>query len=523
MTLNRADKLFINGVILTQDHRSDLATQLAIRGKHILDVGTDLTSLKGSHTEIIDLNGRVVTPGFIDAHVHFLWGGETLLSIPVAKADSRAAFIQIVKQFAEGRSSGSWLKGGGWNEHHFTDNSFPHRSWLDEAAPGHPMLLTRHDGHSGVASSAALAQAGITAATPDPPGGVIDRDEQGDPTGILRDGAMDLVFSKTPEVSEQELLQNLEASQTYLLDRGITSVGDMIYDIHHFHFLQKMAREGKLKVRVTAYAPILKWPEIKDLVNTGIYEDEYFQFKGLKAFCDGSLGSHTALMFQPYADDPQSVGIYDNDWQDIELVKTYMGEADRMGYQTLVHAIGDRAVHEVLNTFAEVIHLNGSRDRRFRVEHAQHIHPQDQGRFGSLGVIASMQPSHCVDDALYAEKLLGDRCEYAYPFKALQAAKAVIAYGSDWPVSPADPIQTIHSGIHRGGWYMEQAMGLDEAILAHTFLAAHAGFREHDLGMLRAGYLADLVVLDPDFQHLDSVDELPQNLVKAVYMDGEKK
>lgn len=523
MTPGTADKLFINGVILTQDPRSEQATQLAIQGKHILAAGTDLSSLKGSYTEIIDLDGRVITPGFVDAHVHFLWGGETLLSIPAAKADSREAFIQIVKQFAEGRPSGSWLKGGGWNEHHFTDNSFPHRTWLDEAAPGHPMLLTRHDGHSGVASSAALNKAGITSATPDPPGGVIDRDEHGEPTGILRDGALDLVFSKTPSANEDELLQNLTASQTYLLDRGITSVGDMIYDMHHFHFLQKMAREGKLKIRVTAYAPILKWPEIKDLLNTGIYEDEYFQFKGLKGFCDGSLGSHTALMFQPYADDPESVGIYDKDWQNVELVQTYISEADRMGYQTLVHAIGDRAVHEVLNIFEKVIQQNGPRDRRFRIEHAQHIHPQDQGRFGTLGVIASVQPSHCVDDALYAEKLLGKRCEYAYPFNSLQEAKAVLAYGSDWPVSPADPIQTIHSGVHRAGWHTEQAMALNDAIFAHTYRAAHAGFREHDLGMLRAGHLADFVILDSDFQHLDSVDELPQNLVEAVYMDGEKK
>ena len=193
-----------------------------------------------------------------------------------------------------------------------------------------------------------------------------------------------------------------------------------------------------------------------------------------------------------------------------------------MGYQSVIHAIGDRAVREVLDVFEAVIKENGPRDRRFRVEHAQHIHPQDQSRFADLDVIASVQPAHCVDDALYADKLLGDRCDYAYPFQSLKQADAVLAFGSDWPVSPADPIATIHGAIHRAGWYMEEAIGLNDSLEAHTRLAAYAGFREHDLGILKAGHLADFVVLDPDFQHLDAVDEIPEGLIQAVYMNGSK-
>ncbi|NQT61724.1 MAG: amidohydrolase [Candidatus Marinimicrobia bacterium] len=517
-----AEKLYINGIILTQDDERSQFSQMATHGKIILAVGDDLFQYTDDKMETIDLNGAVVVPGFIDAHVHFLWGGETLLTIPASEAQSKSDFIEIVRRFAEGQPAESWLKGGGWNEHHFTDHSFPNKDWLDEAAPGHPMILTRHDGHSGIASSAALELAGIDSKTPDPHGGVIDRDAHGEPTGILREAAMGLVMRHMPEETEAELMRNLETSQNYLLERGVTSVGDMIYDMNHFRFLQDMARQGKLKVRVTAYTPILKWQEMKALLQEGIYEDEYFQYKGLKGFSDGSLGSHTALMLAPYEDSPDSAGIYEVDWKDVKLIRTNISEADKMGYQSVIHAIGDRAVREVLDVFEDVIQGNGPRDRRFRVEHAQHIHPQDQSRFAGLDVIASVQPAHCVDDALYVDKLLGDRCGYAYPFQSLHQADVILAFGSDWPVSPADPVATIHGAVHRAGWHMEEAFGLNDSLEAHTRLAAYAGFREHDLGILKAGHLADFVVLDPDFQHLDTVDEIPEGLIQAVYMNGRK-
>ncbi len=517
-----AENLYVNGIILTQDAERTQVSQLATSGKSILAVGNDLSKHISAETETIDLEGAVVVPGFIDAHVHFLWGGESLLTIPAHDARSKKEFIDIVRKFAKGRQTGSWLKGGGWNEHHFNDHSFPQRKWLDEAAPGHPMLLTRHDGHSAIASTAALELAGINSETPNPYGGVIDKDEDGQPTGILRDAAMEIVFQKMPDESEAELINNLDAAQNYLLERGVTSVGDMIYDMNHFRFLQDMARQGKLKVRVTAYTPILEWQEMKTFIEAGIHEGEYFQYMGLKGFCDGSLGSHTALMLDPYEDSPESSGIYDNQWKNVALIRETIAEADKLGYQTVIHAIGDRAVREVLDVYESVIKENGPRDRRFRIEHAQHIHPHDQSRFAQLGIIASVQPAHCVDDALYGEKLLGNRCDYAYPFQSLQKTDALLAFGSDWPVSPADPIATIHGAIHRAGWYMNEAVGMVDSVKAHTHHAAFAGFREHDLGTLKAGHLADFVILDPDFQHLDAVDEIPEGLVRAVYMDGKK-
>jgi predicted amidohydrolase YtcJ len=513
--------LFINGKVHTQDPANPICSQIAISGNRIIAVGNDLLSGHAA-SQVVDLEQKVVLPGFLDAHVHFLWGGESLLSIPLDQASSRTAFISLIKNFAAKYPPGSWLRGGGWNEHHFSDGSFPHKDWLDEAAPGHPMILTRHDGHSGIASSAALEIAGITSETPDPPEGVIDRDAQGQPTGLLREAAMVLVMKHLPRESEAEMMRCLEASQAYLLKRGVTSVGDMIHDLNHFRFLQKMAREGLLKVRVNAYLPILKWDVIKELMEKGIFENDWLQFKGLKGFCDGSLGSHTALMLEPYADTPDSAGIYDSDWSDLEKIKATITEADQLGLQTVVHAIGDRAVREVLDVFEEVLKTNGPRDRRFRVEHAQHIHPEDQKRFDELGVIASVQPLHCVDDSLYAEKLLGERCRYAYPFASLEKACARLALGSDWPVSPADPVATIHAAVHRGGWEMDEALELKTAIAGHTSGAAFSCFREQDLGQLKPGALADFVVLKADALDQLELPNLGHDLIEAVYSEGKK-
>lgn len=517
-----ADILFIKGQILTQDKELTQTSQLAIHGNRILAVGDDLSALQGDNTETIDLEGAVVVPGFIDAHVHFLFGGESLLNISLKEANSKTSFMDIVSEFASHHDPGSWLKGGGWNEHLFSDKSLPHREWLDLAAPGHPMILHRHDGHSGIASSPALELAGINSETPDPEGGVIDRDETGEPTGILRDAAMGLVMSLIPRDTEAELIKNLEIAQQYLLEHGVTAVGDMIYDMDHFHFLQKMARQGKLQIRVTAYTPLLKWSEMKELLDKGIYEDDWFQFKGIKGFCDGSLGSYTALMLEPYEDTPGSSGIYNKDWEDVELVKEIISEADQRGLQAVVHAIGDRANREVLDLFQSVIKQNETRDRRFRIEHAQHIHPDDQARFSELDVIASVQPAHCVDDSRYADKLLGARCQYAYPFKTLQQNETKLAFGSDWPVSSADPIATIQAAIQRAGWYTKEAIDFQTALQAHTSKAAYAGFREHDLGKLEAGYLADFVILAPEFLGLESSDKLPEDIIQAVYVNGQR-
>ncbi|MCF7807399.1 MAG: amidohydrolase [Candidatus Marinimicrobia bacterium] len=521
MRINFADKLLTNARVLTQDPELPEANQVAIQGQRILAVGNDLSALTGESTEVIDLNGAVVAPGFIDAHLHLLWGGQGLLSIPIQNARSKADFIRIVKEHVVTRATEEWVEGNGWNENLLKEQMLPHRSWLDEAAPDHATILIRHDGHSAVVSSKALQRAGIDRETADPVGGVIDRDDHGEPTGILRDAALELVLKHIPQHSEEKLEQYFQAAQAYLLSKGVTAICDMIHDLAHFYFLQKQAKAGKLKIRITAYAPVLKWQEIKELISEGIYEDEWFQFKGVKGFCDGSLGSHTALMLEPYEDTPGSSGIYDSDWEDTDLIERIVTEADSLGLQTVIHAIGDRAIREVLDIFESVFSKNGERDRRYRIEHAQHVHPHDQDRFRKLGVIASMQPAHCLDDSLYADKLLGDRCKYAYPFRSLQAKGATLVLGSDWPVSPADPLLSIQAALHRNKWIPEEAMTLTEALAGHTSAAAFSIFRD-DIGVLRSGTLADLVILQPEVLNMERMKTLPDNLIQGGYSNGDK-
>lgn len=521
MNQPQMDKLFINGVVLTQDESRKQFKQLGVSGDKIVAVGDSLIDLAGADTQVTDLKGSVVVPGFIDAHLHFLLGGENLLAAPIQNAQSKQQLIDILSRFAGNLKSGSWITAWGWNEHHFPDSALPHRHWLDAAAPGVPILLYRHDGHSAVASSIALELAGITKDSSDPDGGVIDRDNHGEPTGILRDSAMSIVREHIPDDTEDDFERNLNAAQNYLLERGVTAVGDMLFDMRHFRFLERMARESKLKIRISAYTPILKWAEMKSMLDAGIYQDEWFQFKGLKGFCDGSLGSHTALMLEPYDDTPDSAGIFDTDWQNPELVEKHISEADQLGYQAVIHAIGDRANREVLNLFQSVINNNGERDRRFRIEHAQHVHPADQDRFANLGVIASAQPAHCVDDSRYAEKLLGDRCSYAYPFKSFLRKQVSLAFGSDWPVSPADPVATIHAALHRANWHSEESVDFPTALSAHTRDAAYAGKRDSDLGILKPGYLADFVIMDSRFLDINSYDSVPEDLIQAVYVSGE--
>lgn len=516
-----ANIIFTNGQILTQDADQPLTGQLAVKDGHILDTGDDLSHLRNDQTQIIDLQGSVLTPGFIDAHLHFIWGGQGLLSIPIQDARSHKQFKQIIRDHVQGKDPEKWIQGNGWNENLLVEKTLPDKTWLDDAAPGFSILLIRHDGHSAVASSQALSIAGIDAKTPDPVGGVIDRDKRGEPTGILRDAAIELIEKHIPEDSREKLEASFDAAQRYLIENGVTTVCDMIYDLRHFEFLQEMAKAGRLKIRITTYLPILKWSEIKKMIEQGIYEDEWLQFKGLKGFSDGSLGSHTALMLDPYEDTPGESGIYDSDWEDVELIKDIMEEADQYGLQVVVHAIGDRANREVLNIFEEVMRKNGNRDRRFRIEHAQHVHPLDQDRFKKLEVIASMQPAHCLDDSLYAEKLLGDRCQYAYPFKSLLKKNAQLALGSDWPVSPADPVLSIHAAIHRNNWTTEESITLEQALSGHLQSAAHAIFRAGELGVLKAGARADLVILKPEFLKLPATKKCPENLIQQVYVNGE--
>jgi len=468
-----------------------------------------------------DLHGSVVIPGFHDAHLHFLGAGLNLMSVPIHRAHSRESFTALIAEFSRSVKPGEWIQGGGWDEQHLDFARFPDRDWIDSATRDHPVLLYRHDGHSAVCNSLALEIAGIDRTTPHPAGGIIERDADGEATGLLKDAAILLVDRKQPDPSNAKLDKALGLAQDKLISYGITSVGDMLFDFRLLEYLEETARLGGLKLRLTGYSPILAWDQLLQKIQAGLYESDFFKLGGLKVFSDGSLGSRTALMLQAYHNDPDNVGIYDRDWQDVELVKRILCEADDMGLQVAIHAIGDRANREVLDVLQYISEQKGSRDRRYRIEHAQHVHPEDLARFGTLQAIASVQPAHILDDIPILGDLLGARAGWAYPFRSLLNGSITLALGSDWPVAEPDPVRNIHAAIHRDGFHPEQALTFDEALYAHTAAAAFASFSEGKTGRIRPGLLADMVVLDESFLGLEKMQKAPDNLVSEVFVGGQ--
>jgi predicted amidohydrolase YtcJ len=393
--------------------------------------------------------------------------------------------------------------GGTW-DHQNWGGELPHRDWIDAVTQRHPVLVTRLDGHMALANSRALALAGIDHSTPEVDGGEIVRDANGDPTGILKDNAMALVQSVVPAPSKAEEDAALAAAMAYLAARGVTTVHDMSYDWAGLAAYRRARATGALSVRIHANVPIADWERLAAEVRAEGRGDAWLRIGGVKGFMDGSLGSHTAAMFEPYADSPDDRGFMITP---VKAMRTLAIAADAAGLQLNIHAIGTRANAELLAIFAAVADANGRRDRRFRIEHAQHLRPAEIARIGSDDVIASMQPYHAIDDGRWAESLIGpERAKGTYAFNSLLRAGARLAFGSDWSVAPAEPLYGIYAamsratldGDHPNGWVPAEKITAAQALVAYTRDAAHAGFDEQDRGMLRPGMLADLVVLDTD-------------------------
>lgn len=525
-----ADLIIINANVQTLDRTRSEAEAVAILGSRIIAVGSndEITSLAGANARVVDAQGQFVLPGFNDAHVHFMSGGFQLSSVNLRDAKSPDEFAQRIRDFAATLPPGRWITGGDWDHESWPAAHLPTKELIDRYTPNTPVFVSRLDLHMALANSVALKLTGVTSATKDPDGGVIVRDPKtGEPTGILKDAAQSLVWKVIPAPTFEEKLAAARAATNHAASLGVTSVQDMSSGVD-VGVYQTLLDCGELKTRIYAIWPLPGWDL---LARTGVrahFGSAMLRTGGLKGFADGSLGSTTALFFDPYLDAPDTSGIpSDEMFPDGAMLERVRG-ADRAGLQVLIHAIGDRANDQILSIYEQVEKEAGAPDRRFRIEHAQHLRAQDVTRFARGNVIASMQPYHAIDDGRWADKRIGpERAKTTYAFRSLLDSGAKLAFGTDWTVAPLNPLLSIHAAVTRrtldgkqpSGWVPEQKISVEESVRAYTIGSAYAEFQENEKGTIAAGKLADLVILSRDIFKIDP-NEIDKVRVVMTIMDG---
>ncbi len=498
----------VNARVWTGDARRPWADAVAVNGNHIAAVGSsaEIRKLAGATTRIIDARGAMVVPGFIDAHVHFIDGGFALQSVKLRDAKTKAEFIARLGAFAKTVPAGTWILNGDW-DHENWGGELPTRQWIDAVTPDNPVWINRLDGHMSLANSAALKAAGVTRDVKDVDGGTVVRDASGEPTGVFKDNAMGVVDRVVPPAPVAMMDRALAGAMAYVNEQGVTAVHNM-GSWGELAAFERAHAAGTMTTRIYAVVPLSSWKRLADTVKVRGHGDDWVRIGGLKGFVDGSIGSHTAAMLEPFTDAPNDRGLMVNTEADLYA---WTKAGDAAGLQVLVHAIGDRAIRTQLDIFERVARENGPRDRRFRIEHAQHIAPSDMARFGTLGVIPSMQPYHAIDDGRWVDKVIGpERSKGTYAFKSLRDAKATLAFGSDWFVAPPTPLMGIYAAVTRrtldeqrpGGWVPEQKITVEDALRAYTTGGAYAGFAEGSRGVIRKGMLADLTMIDKDLTRI---------------------
>lgn len=531
------DLLIHNARIWTGNPHQPEAAALAVANGRIVFVLAageyqkfeEANSINAART--LDLHGRRVVPGFYDSHVHMLGSGRRLSQVALKDAADESEFGRRLREFDRKLPRGRWMIGGEWDHDRALRGQLPTAALLDKYVPDRPVFLRRYDGHMGVINTRALQLAGISEKTQNPPGGVLYRDENGKPTGLLRDNAMDLVERLLPLPDDAEIAEGLRAALAEVRRNGVTSVQDMDGSAaatrrQLFRHYQALANSHQLTVRVDLRWPLAEWRELANLGAAANFGSDWVRIGGLKGFVDGSLGSSTAKMFEPYVNEPGSTGVFVTP---PARLREYILGADRAGLAVAVHAIGDEANATLLDIFAEVSRVNGVRDRRFRIEHAQHLRPADCARFKDLGVIASLQPFHIVDDGRWAEGRIGSkRCATSYANRSLLNAGAVLAFGSDWSVAPLSPLLGMDAAVRRrtldsknpNGWFPDQKITVVEALTAYTYGSAFAAFQERDRGRLQPGFLGDFVVLSRDILDPKERDAIASTEVVATVVGG---
>ena len=516
----KADIIFTHGNVYTgvlsntQFSSIQHEEAIAVRGDRIQAVGknADVEKLKGPQTQVVDLGGHFVMPGFNDAHMHLADAGLQKLDVDLKGVKTLEEFRQRVLAKVETAKPGDWILGGGWDETIWPVKTLPSRWDLDEVSGGHPVFLDRVDGHLAVANTRALQLASITIASKDPQGGQIDRDENGQPTGLLRDTAQQAVRSVVPAPTHEKRRQGIETALADLAEHGITSAQDYSPSWENFQIYEELEKEGKLTTRISEWLDFnLPVEELKKERDSHPQSDLMLHTGMLKAFMDGSVGGHTAALFEPYADDPKNTGL-----PRYEPAKLNEMSVERVlaGFQLGFHAIGDKGVQMALDAFAEaekavreqkVKAPNGGDDFRLRVEHAQITTPTEIARFKDLKAVASMQPSHLLSDIRWANLRLGPkRAAECYMWSAFLNKGVPLAFGTDYPVESVAPFRGLYAAVTRKSedgkqeFFPEQKLTMDQAIAAYTTGSAYAEFEEKEKGKLVPGMLADFVVLDRD-------------------------
>jgi hypothetical protein len=501
-----AADLMVYGRIWTGDSANPWARAVAVRGDTIAAVGDSakLAAMIGPKTRVIANGTAMIVPGFMDGHAHFLRGGFQLTSVDLRDATSPREFVARIKAFAATLRPGEWILGGTWDHESWPGTPLPDRSWIDSVTPNNPVFVDRLDGHMALANSAALQKAGITRSTREIPGGAIVRRPDGEPTGVLKDEAQGPVLAVIPNPSESQSDAALARAMDWAASKGVTAVADVDVPWYEVAALRRAHAAGKLTTRVSVYVPLRDWRRMVDTVRAHGIGDDRLRVAGVKGYVDGSLGSTTALFYRPYNDSPGTSGLFVTPE---DSLRAWIGGADSAGLQVAVHAIGERANGVLLDIFDSVAKAHGPRDRRFRVEHAQHLRRADIARLAKSGVIASMQPYHAIDDGRWAEKRIGpERIKSTYAFRSLLDGGAHLAFGSDWTVAPIDPLLGIYAAVtrrtldgkHPNGWIPQEKITVEEALRAYTSSNAYGIFADTRRGRLAPGYAADFVVLNQD-------------------------
>lgn len=524
----RVDTAYVNGRIWTGVPGAGLASAIGVAGSRIaaIDAGP-VKQLTDRGTRVVDLQGAFVVPGFIDNHTHFLLGAATLAPPDLRDARSREDFAKRVGDAAKQLPDGEWVQGGNWDAE-LWGGELPTRQWIDAVTPNRPVAVARLDQHMWLLNSVALKLAGIDRNTPEPAGGRIVRDAQGEPTGIVIDMAKERVERVMPPPTDAKLERMFRDGIASGLRYGVTQSHLMGLDWVMHDTVVRMRAKGETDMRFNSLVPLKDWERLAELVRKNGRGDDWVRWGGLKVLSDGSLGSRTALFHAPYDDAPQTRGLTVTSEKDL---REWMTQADKQGLQVAAHAIGDEANDLVLNLMAEISKANGRRDRRYRIEHAQHLSPKAIARFAKQNVVPSMQPYHAIDDGRWAINRIGaERLKGTYAFGSLFAAGARVSFGSDWPVAPINPLTGIAAAVLRQtidgknpqGWLPEQRVTVEQALTAYTATNAYVGFQDDRLGRLAAGYIADFAVLDSNLLTMDPQKIADARVLRTV-VDGKER